>query len=481
MTQRSGPPLTDASAGNGDRRSGIDRRRPTPARLSAAEHRAQLRRWLRPGIGIKRWLLAIFLGELLLALAGAIVLRDLLREAAAGPSNQLVDLITLAFLPPQLRLVLLFVVGLVVFVYGWWRLLRALLEPYQRQPEPLVELLYQRRLRARGPHIVAIGGGTGLSALLRGLKELTSNITAVVTVADDGGSSGKLRTEMGLPPMGDIRNCIEALADAEPAMRRLLHYRFLLPQVGQSKAEVDETTPFAGHALGNLLIAALTDITGDFEEAVRQSNRVLAVRGKVVPVAGAAINLHAQLADGATVDGQSRIARARGIRRVWISPRDIRPAREALEAIANAEMVVIGPGSLYTSLLPPLLVPGIREALAATHAPRVYVCNVATQVGETEGFALSDHLAALAAHGVAELIDAVVVNGNFSARQPENYPAAPVRVDVPLAGSRGPTIFTRDVVDDDNAHRHDPRKLATALLELHDERVLRHRELVPAR
>jgi uncharacterized cofD-like protein len=470
--------------GNGDRRSGEDRRSPLDRRRSpavapvapVADARGQLRRWLRIGIGIKRWLLVVFVGELLLALGGAVVLRAVLRDAAAAqPSNPIIDTLTLGFLPAEVRPFVLFGVGLALFAYGWWRLLRALLEPYQARQEPLVEMLYQRRLRARGPHIVAIGGGTGLSVLLRGLKELTSNITAVVTVADDGGSSGKLRTELGLPPMGDIRNCIEALADAEPAMTRLLHYRFLprIPGSTGAAAAVDETTPFAGHAFGNLLIAALTDITGDFEEAVRQSNRVLAVRGNVVPVAGQPITLHAELEDGSTLDGQSRIARARGIGRVWITPSDISPATDALEAIANAEMVVIGPGSLYTSLLPPLLVPGIREALAKTSAPRVFVCNVATQVGETEGYTLSEHLAALDAHGLADVIDGVLVNGNFHARQPENYPAAPVRVDVALSEAAGPAIFTRDLVDDENAHRHDPRKLASTILELYDERVIR--------
>ena len=331
------------------------------------------------------------------------------------------------------------------------------------------------------PSIVALGGGHGLAASLTALRGVTTDLTAVVTVADDGGSSGKLRTEMGLPPMGDIRNCIEALADVEPAMTRLLHYRFLPPGpgFGSSGVRVDETTPFAGHAFGNLLIAALTDITGDFEEAVRQSNRVLAVRGNVVPVAGQPITLHAELEDGSTLDGQSRIARASGIRRVRITPADIRPATEALDAIANADMVVIGPGSLYTSLLPPLLVPGIREALARTSAPRVFVCNVATQVGETEGYTLSEHLAALAAHGIADVIDAVLVNGNLNARAPANYPAAPVRVDLSLSRSDGPALITRDVVDDANAHRHDPHKLAATILELYDERVVRRRTPAP--
>ncbi len=465
------------TAGNDDRRPGLDRRRPQASEPRRSDLRAQIRRWLRPGIGLKRWLVVVFLGELLLALGGAILLRSMFRDAGSSqPPNGITDALTLAFLPEQLRLAVLFLLGVSLFGYGWWRLLKVLIEPYQVRQEPLAELLYQRRLRARGPNIVAIGGGTGLSMLLRGLKELTSNITAVVTVADDGGSSGKLRSEFGLPPMGDIRNCIEALADAEPAMTRLLHYRFLPGAFpGSESPVVDETTPFAGHAFGNLLIAALTDITGDFEEAVRQSNRVLAVRGNVVPVAGRPITLHAELEDGSTLDGQSVIARARGIRRVWITPSDIRPAAEALSAIANADLVVIGPGSLYTSLLPPLLVPGIREALVKTSAPRLFVCNVATQVGETEGYTLSAHLAALATHDLADVIDAVLVNGNLQAREPANYSAAPVRVDVALSEPNGPALFTRDVVDDGNAHRHDPLKLATTIFELYDDRVVKRR------
>jgi uncharacterized cofD-like protein len=461
---------------NGDRRLASDRRASAERRI--ADRRAQLRRWLRPGIGIKRWLLVVFAGELLLALAGALVLRSLFRDAP-GDQPGLVELLTLQFLPVDLRPVVLFAAGLVLFGFGWWRLLRVLIEPYQLREEPLVEMLYQRRLRARGPSVVAIGGGTGLSVLLRGLKEMTSNITAVVTVADDGGSSGKLRTEFGLPPMGDIRNCIAALADAEPAMTRLLQYRF--PE-SDTAAEVHgdggngATAPgFAGHALGNLLIAALTDITGDFEEAVRQSNRVLAVRGNVVPVAGQPITLHAELADGSTVEGETRIAASHGIRRVWISPIDIKPATDAINAIRNADLIVIGPGSLYTSLLPALLVPGIREALAGTGAPRLLVCNVATQVAETEGYTLSMHLGAFSSHGLDGLIDAVLANSNFQARQPANYPAAPVNIDLSLAEAAGPQIIARDVVADNNAHHHDSQKLAATIFELYDERAIRRR------
>jgi uncharacterized cofD-like protein len=441
------------------------------AHLRRRELNRTLRRWLRPGIGIKRWLVVSFVGLLFIALAVALLLVSFFRSSTqTGPVQSLFDLITLRFLPIEMRVLVLLAVGLVVFAFGAWRLLRAMVEPYQVRHEPLAELLYQRRLRARGPRVVAIGGGTGLSTLLRGLKELTSNITAVVTVADDGGSSGKLRNEMGMPPMGDIRNCIAALADAEPAMSRLLQYRF--------PAGNGSDPSFAGHAFGNLLIAALTSVTGDFEEGVRQSNRVLAVRGSVVPVAGEPINLHAELDDGGTLDGQSVIARAHGIRRIWITPDGIRPSDEALEAIAEAELVIIGPGSVYTSLLPPLIVPGIADALRATPAARLFVCNVATQVGETEGFGLARHLQALSDHGLGDVLDGVLVNDNFGARQPDNYPAAAVAVDVALSRPTGPPIFTRDVVDDDNAHHHDPRKLAAAVLALHDDRVLRRRSQV---
>jgi len=433
--------------------------------LRRRERGALIRQWLRPGVGVKRWLLLVFIGLLLIALAVAMLLRIALADVSVDPQvRAAIEMITLQSLPPVLRWSIPLTVGLIVFIYGAWRLVRALVEPYRAKDEPLAELLYQRRLRARGPRIVAIGGGTGLSTLLRGLKEVTSNLTAVVTVADDGGSSGKLRTELGIPPMGDIRNCIAALADAEPAMRQLLQYRF--PQ----QAGADPS--YAGHAFGNLLIASLAAVTGDFEEGVRQSNRVLAVRGNVVPVCGQPVTLHAALIDGDQIEGQSLIARARGIRRVWLTPEDVHASADAVAAIADAEMIVIGPGSLYTSLLPPLLIPGMRDALEASPAARLMVINVATQVGETEAFGLSDHLEAMNSHELSGVIDGVLVNNNFNARQPQNYPAAPVRIDLPLSGRSGPPLIARDVVDDENAHHHDPRKLAAAIFEIYDARVL---------
>lgn len=430
---------------------------------SRASRKGRIRRWLRPDTGISGWLVVVFLGELLLALAGGLVIRQVFRDVPGDSlGGQVFGLVSLQFLPQEMRALVVLAVGIGIFVYGLRRLLAVLLEPFPDRSEPLVELVYQKRSLARGPRIVAIGGGTGQSTLLRGLKEVSSNLTAVVTVADDGGSSGKLRTELGIAPVGDIRNCITALADAEPTMTRLLQYRF--PVEGDGEAGL------GGHAFGNLLIAALSDIAGDFEEGVRLSNRVLAVRGHVFPVAPVPLTLHAELSDGQQLEGQSRIMRSRGIRRVWISPALVEASADAVEAIRAADLIVLGPGSLYTSLLPSLLVPGIRSALEAATGVRVFVCNVATQLGETEGYTLSEHLAALHAHDVGSLVDVVIANSNTRARQPADYPAAPVRLDLDAAAVR-PKLILADVVDDANAHRHDPAKLAAVLMRLHEERL----------
>ncbi len=324
--------------------------------------------------------------------------------------------------------------------------------------QPLVELIYQKRFLSRGPRIVAIGGGTGLSALLRGLKEHTSNLTAVVTVADDGGSSGVLRSGLGIPPVGDIRNCIAALADAEPLMNELLQYRFPAETEGEAHG-------LAGHAVGNLLLAAMTAVEGgDFEEGVRQINRILAVRGQVVPVTGQPLTLHAGLADGRVVDGQSAIMATTGIERVWLTPRDVRASDDALAAIAEADLIVVGPGSLYTSLLPSLLLPDIRDALLAAPAPVFYVCNVATQAGETAGFDLAAHVEALVAHTAPRIIDVVLANNQFAARTPSGWRAEHVSLRWPPAVQPVPRLVLDDVVDPTNAHHHDPARLADAVL-----------------
>jgi uncharacterized cofD-like protein len=430
--------------------------------VRAGEGRGRrLRRWLKPGSGIKRWALMMFVGLTILATAGALLIRVLFRDVPADSvAGQAFELISLNFLPDPVRPIVVVGIGVAVFGYGLWRLLNVLLEPFPSRREPLVELVYQKRSLARGPRLVAIGGGTGQSTLLRGLKEVSSNITAVVTVADDGGSSGVLRQELGVPPVGDIRNCIAALADAEPTMTKLMQYRF---------PAKDSEPGLAGHALGNLLIAAMADIAGDFEEGVRQSNRVLAVRGEVVPVAPEALNLNAELADGSQLEGQSRIGESRGIRRVWLSPARVEASTEAVEAIRAADLIMLGPGSLYTSLLPSLLVPGIRSALEATRGLRVYVSNVATQLGETEGYTLPEHVAALNAHDVGHLIDIVLANDDQTAKVPDGYHSQPVRIDLPVNEAR-PQLELAAVVDPANAHRHDPQRLTAALMALLEAR-----------
>jgi uncharacterized cofD-like protein len=435
-----------------------------------------LRRWLTVGIGVKRWLLLSFAGLLLLAVGVAHALRQLMIDLQPdGAAGIVLDALTLQFLPYQARGLIAGALGALLFLAGAYRLVRALVDPFALwdRDQPMVEVIYQKRFLARGPRIVAIGGGTGLSMLLRGLKEHTSNLTAVVTVADDGGSSGVLRTELGIPAVGDIRNCIVALADAEPLMGRLLQYRFP-GRIGaggyptQPPSGDPETSQggLAGHAVGNLLLAALVELeSGDFEQAVREMNRVLAVRGRVVPATGTAITLHAILVDGTEVEGQSRVARADRVDRVWITPPDVAPTDDAVRAIADAELIVIGPGSLFTSLLPALLIPGIREAVAASGALVLFVCNVATQPGETGGFDLADHLDALARHGAAHLPDIVLANNRFDARPPASWAGEPVRLRWPPAGEQAPRLVLDDLVDPANAHHHDAARLGAAIID----------------
>lgn len=442
--------------------------------------------WLRPGIGVKRWILVILGGLVLLALAGALAVRELyLSVAVPDAIQELVRIVTLQPLPHWARGVVLAGAGLVLFGFGAYRLVLALTEPLRpaQADQPLVEVIYQKRFLARGPRIVAIGGGTGLSTLLRGLKEHTSNLTAIVTVADDGGSSGVLREVLGVPPVGDIRNCIVALADAEPLMGRLLQYRFPLPDPGGvsiGDARVAPTGPpadlLAGHAVGNLLIAAMTAVEGgDFEEGVRRVNRVLAVRGQVLPASPQPLTLHARLRDGTEVVGQSRIARTSGIERVWVAPSEIPASRDAVRAIAEADAIVIGPGSLYTSLLPALLVPGIREAVVASPAVRIYVCNVATQPGETDGLDLADHVEALVAHTSPMTVDVVLANNDFSARVPAAWRAEHVRLRWPPAVEPPGRLVLDGVVDPANTHHHDPGRLATAIMRIVEAEAGSHR------
>ncbi len=417
----------------------------------------RLPRWLYPGMHIKRWLLLAFVGITILGLGAAIFLVDLYRRFGAD-NIPIVFWLTGAGIERPIRAVIVGIVGLLLTGFGVWGLMRSVVSPFVTRGDSVLEVLYTKRYLARGPRIVAIGGGTGLSTLLRGLKGYSANITAVVAVADDGGSSGRLRQQLGIVPPGDIRNCIAALADAEPLMTQLMQYRFP-PGSG-----LDE------HAFGNLFIAAMTAVTGDFEEAVRESNRVLAVRGQVLPATSVPLNLSARLASGRRIDGQVGIGRAEEpIERVFIEPPDVRANPEALERILEADMVVIGPGSLYSSVLPNLLISDIRDALAAAPGMRVYVCNVATQPGETGGFSAAEHLEALFEHIGEGLIDYVLINHNWHARQPDGWLGQPVQIDERRLEELPVVVIEEDLVDVANAHRHDSAKLAAALVRLQQE------------
>ncbi len=322
----------------------------------------------------------------------------------------------------------------------------------------------------RGPKIAAIGGGTGLSTMLRGLKRYTRNLTAVVTVADDGGGSGMLRRDIGMPPPGDIRHCMEALANTEPIMEQLLTYRF-----------TDGT--LAGQSFGNLILAALNGVTGSFEEAVRQMSHVLAITGQVIPVTSADVQLEAVFENGARVVGESKIFSFKKeqdcrIQRVALIPERPKPLPAALEAIAQADLILLGPGSLYTSVIPNLLVEGVAEAIAGADAPKIYVCNIMTQEGETEGYTAADHVEALLSHGAPGLLDLCLANS--APVQPgllEKYrqeDAAPLVVDRERIAALGLEVVEKPVADQNgNYARHDPDLLAQAILEIYRARAVR--------
>jgi len=307
--------------------------------------------------------------------------------------------------------------------------------------------------------VVVIGGGTGLSVLLRGLKEKPFDITAIVTVADDGGSSGRLREEMSMPPPGDIRNVIVALADTEPLLARLFQYRF------------SQGIGLAGHSLGNLFIAAMKEITGDFVTAVKEISRVLAVRGQVLPAANQAIILKAEMTDGTIVSGESQIPRTRKkIKRVFLEPKDVQPLDEAIIALQEAELIILGPGSLYTSILPNLLVPGISKAIKESSAKKMYICNVMTQPGETDFYTVTDHVQAIYNHVGADLFHTILVNNAWIADDVRDkymeQGAAPVKYDRDRLEKFGFDIIEDHFIVYETYLRHDARKIGDAIQKL---------------
>ena len=416
-----------------------------------------LGRWLAPGLGIKRWFFVVLAGITFLGLGLAILLLDLYRTESTDPTLlTILAYASLRFLPRALRVLIFGGLGVGMVAFGIYRLNRSLLRPFIRPGHAVVDELENYRRRERGPRIVTIGGGHGLATLLRGLKTYTRNLTAIVTVADDGGSSGRLRETYGILPPGDIRNCLAALSNDEQMLTQLFRYRF------SGAGELD------GHSFGNLFITALAEITGSFEEAVAESGRVLSVSGRVLPSTLHDVKLVADMQlpnvlNQVRVQGESRIPQMAGrVRHIWLEPNDAPAFPPALKAVLNADMIVVGPGSLYTSLLPNLLVEDLLGAIKASRALKVYVSNIATQSGETDLYSCYDHTRALEEHVGDNLFDVVLCNDNYEGEL--NHDSQWVRADEKtLADSR---VQCSDLLDASHPWRHDSSKLARTLIEI---------------
>jgi uncharacterized cofD-like protein len=419
-------------------------------------------RWLVPGIGIKRWVLVVLSGTTLLGVGLGVFLLEIYRTAPDTWWLPILSIISLRALSRPLRVLIFGGIGLGLVLLGIWGINRTLLSPFRRTGKPFLDELTDHRRRERGPRVVTIGGGHGLSTLLRGLKSYSYNITAVVTVADDGGSSGRIRKALGIPPPGDIRNCLAALSGDEALMTQLFQYRFS-----------DGNPTLNGHPFGNLFISALSEITGSFEEAVVESGRVLAVHGRVLPATLHDVRLVADVqlphSDGEVrIEGESTIPTFPGnIQRVWLDPNNPPAYPQVIQAILAAELIVIGPGSLFTSILPNLLVPDIVAAIQASRALKLYICNIATQPGETDGYNSEDHIKVLHNHVGSGIFDIAVMNNNYEGQLPNNTHWVKT---LPDTETEYP-IYQTDLLDKDQPWRHDSSKLARAVMDLYQERT----------
>lgn len=410
--------------------------------------------WLIPGMGVKRWIGLLLLGTTLVGLGLAYLLIEFYR-AEAMP--WLPGVLTLQFLPRPLRGLLIGGLGLLLMLIAIAQINRNVLAPFVRPGQSVAQAVSDYRRRGRGPKIVAIGGGTGLATLLRGLKAHTSNLTAIVTVADDGGSSGRLRQTLGVLPPGDFRNCIAALADDEALTTQLFQYRF-----GGRK-------DVGGHSFGNLFITAMAEVAGSFEKGLLESSKVLNIRGRVLPSTLSDVTLIGEvIGEGravAVVTGESKITAMHGqIQQVHLQPEDPPAYPGAVRALLEADLIVLGPGSLYTSLIPNLLVPDLTAAIKASRALKVYVCNTATQPGETDGYSALDHVQAIERHTESGLFPLVLANTNQGGKLRPHL--AWVAVDSSANGAR--RLITADLADEAHPWRHDSTKLAAALMTLLD-------------
>ncbi len=420
-------------------------------------------RWLEPGLGVKRWVALIAAGVFLVSTGVALIVNVKLLgvlELAVIRAIDVAYAVTGHVISPLVGGIVLLLAGAAIIVYGLRETIRSIVDAFLPRGDPrLVEMIVQQRQLQRGPKIVVLGGGTGLGTLLRGLKKISTNLTAVVTVFDDGGSSGRLRREQGVLPPGDIRNCLVALAEAEPLVTQLFEHRF-------------KGGALDGHSFGNLFIASMVQVAGDLETALKECSKVLAIRGRVLPTTLRDVTLCAEFTDGTVVEGESAITNAgKTIRRVFLKPARVPSLQDVLEAIGEADLIVLGPGSLYTSVIPNLLVDGVVDAIRRARGLKVYVCNVMTQQGETRGFKASDHVRVLVEQGGRGFFEYVLVN----TRRPRSQAlltrysqegAEPVEPDLEAIRALGLRVVPEDLISEEELVRHDPRKISAVLLQL---------------
>lgn len=419
-------------------------------------------KWLYPGMKFKRWFVLFALGVMTASVGFALVFNykylDVIEESIfkavyywRGSYNYTITTIA--------GVIIVFLGAILMLIAIRYIIRSVILALVPNKSEKLVDIIYEKRKLGKGPNVVVIGGGHGLSVLLRGMKTVTSNVTAIVTVADDGGSSGRLREDLGILPPGDLRNCLVALADTEPLMEKLFQYRF------EGKGAL------AGHSFGNLFIAAMHEVTGDMETALQQSSKVLAVKGNVLPASKESVRLDAIMEDGTIVEGESRIPEAhKKIKRVKLYPERVSAVNAALDALKNANAIILGPGSLYTSIMPNLLVDGIADALIKSKAIKIYICNVMTQSGETDGYTASMHVKAILDHAGRGAIDYALVNGREISDEMKEYyekeNAYPVVIDEDAINALGVGFVKADMIDETDVIRHNPDKLAKSVMRM---------------
>ena len=397
-------------------------------------------KWLYPGMFIKRWIFITVIGVILISTGFSIVISEQLSRTFGS---------------------IIVVFGVLFVISGIKRMLKSFITVLSPdQDKRLVDQVFSQRVLQKGIRVVAIGGGHGLSTLLEGLKKYTNNITAIVTVADDGGSSGRLREEFNILPPGDIRNCLVALANETDLLGDLFQFRF--------KEGGDD---LKGHNFGNLFITAMTRVVGDFEKAIKESSKVLAIKGKVVPSTVAKVVLSAEYEDGSVIKGESKIPENKGkIKQMSISPEDSQPTKDAIKAVKKADIIVLAPGSLYTSIMPNLLIKGLADEILKSKVKKIYVCNVMTQPGETDNYSLSDHVKALIDHTGEKIVDYVVVNNT---KVPEHLldkyakeGAYPVKIDKENINKLDCKVVKANIINTHDYVRHNSKKLAKVVLDV---------------